>query len=247
MSFSGFFRESAFNMRAFCTNSVLLLLVSCCSGCKTTPRRPNNVPASAVRIEGVFIDCSIEETSHANRCTVYKESSGEVQVSGLFALSGAGREASGAELRYVAFDGSRIWLQDARTLQPVWLEEYAAPGMVNRLAALAGGDAENCGRVARNQKPRKASDCARRAYADRRPFFVSYDQNAVDRGYTLGFAGDRNGGLYFVQYMYVGWPTQPPSENVRFSDDNRIRFGPCPKPLLFERNNGELTCIPSTE
>jgi hypothetical protein len=60
-------------------------------------------------------------------------------------------------------------------------------------------------------------------------------------------AGDRNGGLYFVEYMYGGWPTQPPSENVRVSDDNRIRFGPCPKPFLFERNNGELTCIPSTE
>jgi hypothetical protein len=234
-------------MRACCTTSVLLLLVFCFSGCKTAPRRPNNVPASAVRIEGVFIDCSVEEASHANRCTVYKEGSGEVQVSGLFAVSGAGREASGAELRYVAFDGWRIWLQDARTLQPVWLEEYAAPGMVNRLAALAGGDAENCGRVTRNQKPRKASDCARRAYADRRPFFVSYDQNSVDRGSTLGFAGDRNGGLYFVEYMYGGWPTQPPSENVRVSDDNRIRFGPCPKPFLFERNNGELTCIPSTE
>jgi hypothetical protein len=90
MSLSGFFRESAFNMRACCTNSVFLLLVFCLSGCKTAPRRPANVPASAVRIEGVFIDCSIEETSHANRCTVYKESSGEVQVSGLFALSGAG-------------------------------------------------------------------------------------------------------------------------------------------------------------
>jgi hypothetical protein len=111
--------------------------------------------------------------------------------------------------------------------------------MVNRLAALAGGDAENCGGVTTNQEPRKASDCARRAYADKRPFFVSYDQNSVDRGSTLGFAGDRNGGLYFVEYMYGGWPTQPPSENVRVSDDNRIRFGPCPKPLLFERNNGE--------
>jgi hypothetical protein len=234
-------------MRACCAKSVLLLLAFCLWGCKTAPRRPANVPASAVPVEGAFIDCSIEKTSNANRCTVYKQGSGEVQVSGLFALSGAGREASGAELRYVAFDGSRIWLQDARTLQPIWLEDYAAPGMINRLATLAGSDAENCGRVTRNQKPRSASDCARRAFAARKPFFVSYDQNALDRGFTVGFAGDKSGGLYFVQYMYEGWPPQPPSENVCASDDNRIRFGPCPKPILFERNNGELTCIPSTE
>jgi hypothetical protein len=82
MTFSGFFRGSAFNMRACCTNSVLLLLAFCLSGCKTTPRRPANVPASAVRIEGVFIDCSVEETSYANRCTVYKEVQGRFRYRG---------------------------------------------------------------------------------------------------------------------------------------------------------------------
>ena len=233
-------------MKACCAKSLLLLLAFCLSGCKTAPRRPANVPASAVPVEGAFIDCTVEKTSHLNRCTVYKQDSGEVQVSGLFALSGAGREASETELRYVAFDGSQVWLPDARTLQPIVLEEYAVPGMVDRLATLAGSDAENCGRIRRSQRPSSASDCARRAFAAKKPFFVSYDQNTWDGGWTVGFAGDKSGGLYFAEFIVGGWPPQPPSENVRVSDDKRIRFGPCPKPILWERN-GELTCIPSTE
>jgi hypothetical protein len=138
-------------MRVRWTNSVRLALFICLSGCKTTADRPANVPASAARIGGVFIDCSVEESSRANRCAVYEEGSGEVQVSRLFELSGAGREAKQAELRYMAFDGTRIWLQDARSLHPVLLVEYAVPGMAKRLAALAGKDAQNCGRVTRNQ------------------------------------------------------------------------------------------------
>jgi hypothetical protein len=151
VSFSRFCRESAFNMRICGTKSACLLLFFCVSGCKTAPYRPANVPASAVRIDGVFIDGSIEKSSRENRCAVYKEESGEIQVLGLFALSGAGREAKETDLRYAAFDGTRIWLQDARSLHPVLLQEYAVPGMVTQLVAFAGGDALNCGRVARNQ------------------------------------------------------------------------------------------------
>jgi hypothetical protein len=148
----------------------------------------------------------------------------------------------------VAFDGTRIWLRDARSLHPVLLQEYAVPGMATQLAAFAGSDARNCGRVTRNQKPDAASDCARKAFADSKPFYVSYDQKAWDGGYTVGFARDTKGNLYFVEYMNEGWPLQPPSEGVRVSDDHHIRFGACPKPpALFEVRNGELTCIPSTE
>jgi hypothetical protein len=235
-------------MRPCRTNSICLALFICLSGCKTAPDRPANVPASAALIGGVFIDCSVEESSRANRCAVYKEGSGEVQVSGLFELSGAGREAKETELRYLAFDGARIWLQDARFLHAVLLLEYAVPGMASRLAALAGKDALNCGRVTRSQRPDTASDCASKALAGGKPFYVSYDQYAWGGGYTVGFARDINGNLSFVEYTNEGWPTQPPSEPGHVSDDNHVRFGACPKPqILFKLRNGELTCIGSTE
>lgn len=224
-----------------------MLLFICLSGCKATPNRPANVPASAVLVGGAFIDCSVDESSRENRCAVYKESSGELQVSGLFALSGAGRAAKEIELRYAGFDGTRIWLQDARFLRPVLLQTCAVPGMEAQLAAFAGGDALKCGRVTKDQKPDAASDCARKAFAARKPFYVSYDQKAWDSGSTVGFAADIRGNLYFVEYLNEGWPPEPLAEGVRVSDDKRIRFGPCPKPVLFAAHNGELTCIPSTD
>lgn len=234
-------------MRNCWTNTVCLLLFICLSACKTAADRPANVPASAARIGDVFVDCSVVESSRANQCAVYKEGSGEVLVSGLFELSGAGREAKETELRYMAFDGTRIWLQDARSLQPVLLVEYAVPGMVSQLVALAGKDARDCGRVTRNQSPDAASDCARVAFADNRPFYVSYDQNVRGGGYTVGFAKDVSGNLFFVEYMSEAW-LHSSSEDVRVSYDNHIRFGACPKPpFLFTLRNGELTCIGSTE
>jgi hypothetical protein len=235
-------------MRTGLSTLLSLVIAVCLLGCKRIDSRSANVPASAVSIDRFFIDCSVEELSRANRCTVYEGNSGEVQVSGLFQLSGAGREAKQTELRYAAFDGTRIWLQDARALNPVLMLEYAVPGMTSQLTALAGTDAVDCGRVTRNQKPNAASDCARKAFADSKPFYVSYDQKAWGGGYTVGFARDAKGNLYFVEYMKEGWPPQPPSEGVRVSDDNHIRFGACPKPpVLFKVGNGELTCIGSTE
>jgi hypothetical protein len=117
-----------------------------------------------------------------------------------------------------------------------------------RLAALAGKDALNCGRVTRSQRPDTASECASKALAGGKPFYVSYDQYAWGGGYTVGFARDINGNLSFVGYTNEGWPTQPPSKPGHVSDDNHVRFGACPKPqILFKLRNGELTCIGSTE
>jgi len=226
------------------TKSVCVFLFICLSGCKTAPHRPTNVPASAVWVDGFFIECSIEEALRANRCTVYKDGSGEIQVSGLFHLSSAGREAKETELRYLTFDGTRIFLQDARTLYPVLLLEYVVPGMANQLGVLAGSDALNCGRVTLSEKPYAAFDCALRAFADKRPFHVSYDERGRGPGYSVGFAGDAAGNLYFVEYSNAGWPARPPSEEVRISDDNHIIFGLCPKPpRLFKAPTGELTCV----
>jgi hypothetical protein len=228
--------------------SISFLLLNCLLGCERTQHRPASVPVSAVSIDRVFINCSVEESLRANRCAVYDGDSGEVQMLGLFKLSGAGREAKQAELRYAGFDGARIWLQDARSLNPVLLLEYAVPGMGSRLTALAGKNAIDCGRVTRNQNPSAASECARKAFAENEPFYVSYDERGWGGGYTVGFARGKDGNLYFVEYTSEGWPSQPPSEDVSVSGDNHVRFGPCPKPpVFFNLGNGELTCIDSKE
>src|SRR5215831_1108625 len=112
-------------MRTCMKSVICLLLLIFPSGCSKWAARPADVPSSAVHVADVFVDCSADERSRANRCTVYKDGSGDIIVSGFFELSGSGSEAINKELAYAAFDGTRIWLQDARYLRPTSLFEYA--------------------------------------------------------------------------------------------------------------------------
>jgi hypothetical protein len=102
-----------------------LCLVACTPNDR--PARPVTVPSTAVWVEGVFIECSVETNARANRCTIYKDSTGEVLESGLFLLSGGGREATKAELKYAAFGGLVIYLRCARLLSPLRQAQRSTP------------------------------------------------------------------------------------------------------------------------
>lgn len=217
-----------------------LLILVC--GCAKSPRRPPNVPETAVRTDGAFVECSIEETSHANRCTIYDDRSGAVLLAGLFVLKGAGREAQKRDLRYQAFDGTKILLQDARALEPVLLTEWAVPSSFeSRLAVLAGTQAVNCGRVKPRQDPATSSDCALAAFQHKKPFYVTYDD--AWRWASSGYAGNSDGDLHFVEYKVTKFP-EFVRGFVELADDNHIIFGPCPKPVTLTRTeSGQLTCV----
>jgi hypothetical protein len=162
----------------------------------------------------------------------------------LFVLSGAGREAKGAELGYMAFDGTHILLQDARTLDPISFEDYKVPAMENRLATLGGRGALNCGYAIREFQASADSDCALEAFASKRAFYVSYEYGAWVPGHSFGFAGDSAGNLYFVEYADVSSHVQLPTEDFALLGDNHIRFGACPKPpMLWKAGSGYLTCV----
>ncbi len=96
---------------------ILIALASCIfpSGCDRFHRRPENVPSSAVWIDGAFIDCTVAEHSNANRCTVFKDKTGEVLAEGLFVLDSSLGAATKADLRYAGFRDKTILLEDART------------------------------------------------------------------------------------------------------------------------------------
>jgi hypothetical protein len=111
-------------------SAVLVVLLTCLLGCRQQYHRPANVPSSAVWVDGAFIDCSVEQQSKANRCTVYRDRTGEILADGLFVLNTSLREAHSSELRYVAFGNRLIYLADARTLVP-WAASERDP--VNRV------------------------------------------------------------------------------------------------------------------
>lgn len=219
----------------------LCLFIFLC-GCSKSQHRPSDVPAGAVRVDGAFIDCSIEETSRANRCTIYDDRSGAVLLAGLFVLSGAGREAQKRDLRYQALDGTKILLQDARALEPLLLTEWAVPSSFeSRLAMFAGTQAVNCGRVKPGQDPGTSFNCALAAFQHRKPFYVSYDD--AWRWDSSGLAGNSEGDIHFVVYKVTKF-SEFVRDFVELADDNHIIFGACPKPVTLTRTEpGQLTCV----
>lgn len=215
-------------------------------GCAQNPNRPFDVPASAAKVDGAFIQCSVETASLANRCTVYKDTTGDVLISGLFVLSGAGREATSADLKYAAFDGTRIYLEDARALYPVLLDEGSA--MQERLRLLAGEGAIRCGRVGSGRKPEDEFDCARTALTSKKPFYVYYFLQTGNSIVADGFVGDPKGGLYEVRYYNIRISPLVLPQGAQLSDGGYILTYYCPNSVkVWDSHGGNLPCFPRRE
>src|SRR5882724_4499211 len=103
-------------MRVCWPKFTLLFSLVSLMGCEGMHSHPEGVPSSAVWVDNVFIDCSVE--AKANRCTVYKDTTGEIQADGLFVLNSnsSHRAAEKSELHYAAFGERGIYLEDARVL-----------------------------------------------------------------------------------------------------------------------------------
>jgi hypothetical protein len=227
----------------------VLILVAQLQGCVDRPQRPANVPPYAKEVGEVFIGCSVETSQQANRCTVYTASGGDVLESGLFVLSGAGREASREDLTFAAFDGTQILLADARTLYPVLLDEV--PVVQRKLQTLVGSGTLNCGMVRATSKFVGASDCARNAFVNKKPFYVCYLSPRGDSLGSLlaeGIAGDSRGGAYEVRYQNSGIDLASTNPGAQVSDGGHVLARKCPKPVhLWKLPNEQLTCEPNRE
>jgi len=107
------------------TSEVALTSILLCGilGCDSDEprRRPSAVPASAVWAGGAdggaYIDCTPSQKGEPNTCTVYNDGTGDIWMSGGFALSDH-RGASSAQLKYSGADGESILLQDNLVLSP---------------------------------------------------------------------------------------------------------------------------------
>jgi len=101
------------------------VFVLTCSSCNQShaPTRPAGVPNSAVWVGGpdggAFIDCAASRNEGPNACTVYDEPTGEVWMSGGFALEGWQLGVPAQQLKYAGVEGSNIYLVDGSVLVPV--------------------------------------------------------------------------------------------------------------------------------
>jgi hypothetical protein len=126
------------------------------------------------------------------------------------------------------------------------------PLLLNRLKQLAGDGAIDCGIVGVLAKPDDASNCALKARADKKPFFVRYCVQGIDTEQVIGFAGTASGDISSVWYYGAGYETGWHSttkgdsgrRKLKFSDDDRISIEECAKPVNFRKaNNARVTCF----
>lgn len=116
--------------------------------------------------------------------------------------------------------------------------------LANRLKQLAGGAARDCGAVRLYARPEAATACALGTYAERKPFYVSYEEFGIDSDAAMGFGADADGNAYKVGYDSAGWQTIDIRKNLRLSDANHITIERCSKPVKLRKSaDGRVTCF----
>jgi hypothetical protein len=234
-------------MRVRWPRFTLLFLIVCLLGCKGMHSRPGGVPSSAVWVDNVFIDCSVEIQDKTNRCTVFKGTTGEILAEGLFILNRTHRAADKSELHYAAFGERGIYLEDARILLQ---REASRRDPSNRIigerlksiASKGGIEALNCN----NGTPKSdaPSECALKAFANNQPFYVRFYLQSPDAFRHDGFARDADGNVYEVWFVpgNLEMTGYVPKE-AQLLDGNHTIVMPCPKPTrLSNASNGTLSC-----
>jgi hypothetical protein len=226
------------NPNARLLRTACLLALAFVQGCGGHFFRPASVPRSAVWVDGVFIDCLADAQIHANRCTIFSSNSGEILEDGWFVLNTTNYAADTSELHYAAFGNRQIYLEDARRLV-LWRLSERDPilrTMNDQLRTLAtqGRAAEiDCQESASRADDAKLSDCALKAFANRRPFYVRLESAGVDSWGFWGLAGDANGNVSIVYFD---------SYEPRGKDQPRLTVYTCPKPVALSKRDGILGC-----
>jgi hypothetical protein len=232
-----------------------ILLSFCLSACNLSPRRPAGVPASAIYVDHTFVECSFVPKSNANLCTVYKDDTGEILAEALFVLEGTQRAGNQSELHYAGFGHRVIYLKNGRSLVPRDAIEATERDPTNRvirdrlkdLSGVHAAKAIDCGRVVLPIQLARATDspseCALRAFAERKPFYVRFYRDHHVSIRFQGFAGDREGNLYEVDYDDLGWKGALLPKETQLLDGGLTVVMPCPKPSALTRTfDGRLAC-----
>jgi len=216
--------------------------------CGKYHHRPGGVPSSAAWVDGAFIDCSVDTEAKANRCTVYKDDSGEILADGLFILNSTGKAADQAALDYAAFGKRTIYLANTGILLPFVASErdptnrFMHEALV-KFAAPNPRGAIDCGRSPLTPIGKEVAACGIQAFAERKVFYLRYDRSHSDRSQSYGVASDGNGSVAEVIYdsdslLKIAFP-----KRSQFLGDGHVAVTSCPKPVVLAKNEiGELVC-----
>jgi hypothetical protein len=227
---------------------LILCSLVCLYGCEEYHRRPRGVPSSATWVDGTFIVCSVEKETKANRCTVYKDDSGEILADGLFVLNSTGRPAEAAALDYAAFGERRIYLANTGVLVPFVASERDPTNrlihdILVRFAAPNGGRAIDCGKSPTTPIAHEIAACGIQAFAESKAFYLRYELWLSDRSQSYGLASDGKGDVAQVIYNSEGLLKLAFPKRSQFFGDGHVAVTSCPKAVVLAKTQiGDLAC-----
>lgn len=230
--------------------AILFVVFGCSSACDSYHHRPNGVSLSAVWVDHVFIDCSVERKWSADRCTVYKDDTGEILADGLWVLDTTGGPADPSTLHYIAYGHGTIYFDDAEFLILTSPSERDPQiSLLRQLATRGNNQVIDCNRIPNNGLNSEVSKCGLKAFTAQQPFYVRYFQAGFDSSLWHALAGDADGNVTEVNYDSMGWANSRMPKEFQLLDDGHIIVMPCPKPAtLLESDGGtpegfELSCF----
>jgi hypothetical protein len=118
---------------------------------------------------------------------------------------------------------------------------------IERLKAVAGGQANNCGTTSSAKPETSVTDCGEKAFHGHNPFLLGYyTRYGESLEFAYGLAGDATGNVFAVSYQGPrrAFPPVAPNRHTRLMDDNHTRVTECIKPVTLDRTRqGLLACI----
>lgn len=122
-------------------------------------------------------------------------------------------------------------------------DDHASSTLLDqRLRAIAGPEAETCGRVEARGSPKKATECALRALNSGKAFYVRYDEIGVDSEVAQAIAADSGGNVYFVEFDSMGMNSNHLAPGASMPDGFHTVVVPCSNPVR-KTPEGKLTCF----
>ena len=101
---------------------------------------------------------------------------------------------------------------------------------------LSGSESVDCGRVRLSGNPKYANDCVIRAFSQRRPFRVRYDQQGIDALAARSIVMTPGSRLIEIDWSGNTWDE---------SDPGYVDLHPCIRPARLKTTpQGELECSP---
>lgn len=115
-----------------------------------------------------------------------------------------------------------------------------------RIREISGPDATDCGRVRRENSPKRATKCALHAYKSHKAFSVRFDDKGIgDSEGARAIAGDSAGKVYSLEFDSMGMNTTylPPGTTMPDGFHTKVIACSLPVRLRVGRADGELTCF----